>query len=136
MDFDILASPMANTQHGEVVENAPGNSAQDNIIRTKDVQVLSGGSTEIRCPTRGSIRPQLSWFKDGRPISPSNSFMPQGELLQLNNVDVSFAGEYSCKIVTEIGTTQRLTRLIVTGMLFDISEQVFKGRQINMSYTF
>ena len=49
--------------------------------------------------------------------------MPQGELLQLNNVDVTFAGEYSCKIVTEIGTTQRLTKLVVTGMLFNISEQ-------------
>lgn len=104
---------------GDSTSNAtPKYIGSEGIIKTtsgKDVTVISGQNLQIHCPTRGTLRPVLTWFKDNVAIQPSNRLIPRGEMLLLNEVSLETAGEYTCRMTTEIGTKATNTKVKILG---------------------
>lgn len=99
-------------QHGNIgTQGATGD--EFHVTSGQDIKVISGQSVEIRCPARGSLRPQLTWLKDNQPIIPSRVLVPKGEKLYLSNVDISSRGQYTCVMQTQLGISQLVTNIEV-----------------------
>ncbi|XP_073456587.1 hemicentin-2 [Aquarana catesbeiana] len=76
---------------------------------TTTVASLLHGSVVLKCEAKGSPPPSITWFKDKRPIVSSSraSYRDSGRSLQLNRVQLSDAGTYTCKATNHAGTVEK-----------------------------
>ncbi|XP_054030144.1 hemicentin-2 [Dryobates pubescens] len=72
---------------------------------TEHRQAVLGQPTALYCDTSTIPAPQLTWYKDGEPLSPGPGvlLLLGGQVLQLPAVQEQDAGRYSCRATTAAG---------------------------------
>ena len=78
---------------------------------------MEGRPVRFLCEARGVPVPDIAWFKDGAPLTPSPeaTYTRGGRQLQLGRAQGSDAGIYTCKASNVVGVTEKATRLEVYG---------------------
>ncbi|XP_012495163.1 PREDICTED: hemicentin-2 [Propithecus coquereli] len=79
------------------------------------IRVPEGQTAHLPCSATGHPQPQLTWFKDGRPLSGGDALhiSPDGALLQVLQVNLSSAGHYSCVAANAVGEKTKHFQLSV-----------------------
>lgn len=96
----------------------------------ENIHAVHGQSIEFEC--EGQVDPiltagaSISWFKDGKLVSAKN---PISSVLHLEYLSAEAAGQYTCKIKTEIGEVSALAELFLKEKT-SISSQPFKGDKL------
>uniref|UniRef100_H2ZF87 Receptor protein-tyrosine kinase n=1 Tax=Ciona savignyi TaxID=51511 RepID=H2ZF87_CIOSA len=77
------------------------------------------------CPGHGVPEPDITWYKDGKPVVDKNRFIccfcqaVRGSELRIDNLEISDGGSYSCSASNRAGSTQSArsnrAQLIVNG---------------------
>ena len=79
-------------------------------------------SVEFKCVVVGEPRPDIRWFKDGKPISEDGKHKIQSELdgtqiLQIIDVTVVDVGKYKVEASNTVGSVFSQADLIVKGQI-------------------
>ncbi|KAF1746889.1 hypothetical protein GCK72_023347 [Caenorhabditis remanei] len=75
--------------------------------------VLDGDSFAIPCAASGTPPPTITWYLDGRPITPNNkdfSVMPDNTLI-VRKADKSYSGVYTCQATNSAGENEQKTTI-------------------------
>ncbi|XP_053523819.1 hemicentin-2 [Artibeus jamaicensis] len=92
---------------GEAVKNyhvevliPPSISKNDSMgeVAVKEVKTKVNSTLTLECECWASPPPAISWYKDGRPVTPSERLriLGEGRLLQIQPTQVSDSGRYLC----------------------------------------
>ncbi|XP_021050559.1 hemicentin-2 [Mus pahari] len=67
-------------------------------VSVKEVKTKVNSSLTLECECWAMPPPSISWYKDGRPVTPSHrlSVLGEGRLLQIQPTQVSDSGRYLC----------------------------------------
>ncbi|OCT57560.1 hypothetical protein XELAEV_18003341mg [Xenopus laevis] len=70
---------------------------------------VPGGQVTLECHASGSLPLQLSWFKDGHPLSTTRfiRIASGGRILRISQVQVSDAGTYRCVASSPAGAAEK-----------------------------
>ncbi|XP_074654070.1 hemicentin-1-like [Tubulanus polymorphus] len=89
------------------------NSYQISLV---DIEVVVNRSIVIKCPATGIPAPDITWYKEGRPLDvsrPNIALQKNGQELQFKRVAVRDTGRYTCRAVNEAGSAEQDYRLSV-----------------------
>nr|XP_018668081.2 hemicentin-1 [Ciona intestinalis] len=80
-----------------------------------DIDINEGSPHLIHCKITAVPLPELTWLKNGYPISESDDvfIFPGGRTLQINSAKPSDEGLYTCVATNEIGSDEKNTRVKV-----------------------
>ncbi|KAG8447614.1 hypothetical protein GDO86_014935 [Hymenochirus boettgeri] len=78
-------------------------------ILPKDVSLISGSSLELECRATGIPAPEITWEKDGRPLSRPDLLSRNGTTLRIEQVKAEDAGVYVCVATSPSGRDSRAT---------------------------
>ncbi|XP_068012089.1 LOW QUALITY PROTEIN: hemicentin-2 [Melanerpes formicivorus] len=102
----VQVPPLFQQQTGpsEALEVFYREEDQDGEV-TEHRQAVLGQPTALYCDTNTSPAPQLTWYKDGEPLSPGPGvlLLLGGQVLQLPAVREQDAGRYSCRAAPAAG---------------------------------
>ncbi|XP_009071332.1 PREDICTED: hemicentin-1-like, partial [Acanthisitta chloris] len=81
----------------------------DNAGGTEEVTVLRGSAAAMSCLTDGTPAPNVSWFKNGHPLSPGPHLTSrnQGMVLHFVQAEVGDTGKYTCVASNEAGDVSK-----------------------------
>ncbi|CAG7816748.1 unnamed protein product [Allacma fusca] len=83
----------------------------------EDENAVEGNNAILACLASGSPKPQISWNKEGVPITPNKDkrfhFTENGSLLLIKDVQMQDAGRYECLLSNAVGTTRGVSTLSV-----------------------
>ena len=83
-------------------------------IGIPDVSVSQGQTLTISAPIRGSPTPDLSWYKNGEPVTTGGRFTVQADgSLEVTNVTTDDAGSYTIHITNDVGFDEETMDIIV-----------------------
>jgi len=89
------------------------------LVSQSNLSVIIDRSIAIDCPVSGVPLPHTSWFKDGKQLSANQNddirVVSRGQRLEINNADLSDAGEYKCVAKNAAGFVERDFQLYVWG---------------------
>ncbi|CAK6433530.1 unnamed protein product [Pipistrellus nathusii] len=83
-----------------------------------DLAATEGSHALLPCAARGSPEPDISWEKDGRPVSAAEgkfSIQPSGQLL-VKNSESQDAGTYTCTAENPVGRARRRVHLTILAL--------------------
>ncbi|XP_060103926.1 inactive tyrosine-protein kinase 7 isoform X2 [Heteronotia binoei] len=84
------------------------------VIKPKDVQLEEGKPAYLHCLSKASMKPTISWYRNGIPISEDSRFdIAENGTLRINNVDVYDGTTYKCVSSTLAGSIQAQVRVQV-----------------------
>ncbi|XP_027279680.1 hemicentin-2 isoform X2 [Cricetulus griseus] len=68
-------------------------------------EIVENNPAYLYCDTNAVPPPELTWYKEGQPLSAADgvSVLQGGRILQLSLVQAEDAGRYSCKASNEVG---------------------------------
>lgn len=79
------------------------------------------GTCRLDCKIAGSLPMRVSWFKDGKEIASSDryriAFVEGTASLEISRVDMSDAGNFTCRATNSVGSKDCSGALIVQGWL-------------------
>lgn len=83
--------------------------------------MLPGESARLHCKLKGSPVIQVTWFKNNKELSESNtvrmSFVNNSEAtLDITDVKVDDSGTYSCEATNDVGSDSCSTEVVVKGL--------------------
>ena len=81
-------------------------------------KVVSVGVTAVlECHSSINPRPQLSWRKDGGPLTPTGChfFTADNQLIIIVKVEALDGGQYECEMTNQLGSTLKTSLLTVFG---------------------
>uniref|UniRef100_F1S0Y1 Hemicentin-2 n=1 Tax=Sus scrofa TaxID=9823 RepID=F1S0Y1_PIG len=114
-----LYSCLASNEAGEVRRNYSVEVLVPPSIENEDVEeairVPEGQTAHLTCNATGHPQPNVTWFKDGRPLAGGDTYRisPEGGLLQVLQANLSNAGHYSCIAANAIGEKTKHFQLSV-----------------------
>ncbi|KAM7093056.1 hemicentin-2 [Molossus nigricans] len=114
-----LYSCLASNEAGEVRRNFSVEVLVPPSIENEDleeaIKVPEGQTAHLTCNATGHPQPQVTWFKDGRPLAggDTHQLSPDGTLLQLLQANLSSAGHYSCIAANAMGERTKHFQLSV-----------------------
>lgn len=79
----------------------------------KELLIMSKTDVELNCHADGSPKPNITWEKDGLPITSGPKFFVSEGLLRVANTSEKDAGEYRCTASNALGDDYQATRFII-----------------------
>ena len=70
------------------------------------VTALTGSPLRLPCVAESSLKPTITWMKDGSPSLPVNSTILQNNTLIISSVKKSHEGSYTCKATNALSSIQ------------------------------
>ncbi|XP_048338487.1 inactive tyrosine-protein kinase 7 [Sphaerodactylus townsendi] len=84
------------------------------MIKPKDVQLEEGKPGYLHCLSKASLKPTVTWYRNGIPISEDSRFdIAENGTLRINNVDVYDGITYKCMSSTPAGSIEAQVRVQV-----------------------
>ncbi|XP_007942419.2 hemicentin-2 [Orycteropus afer afer] len=83
-----------------------------------DLSTTEGSHALLPCTARGSPEPNITWEKDGQPVSGAEgrfTIQPSGELL-VKNSESQDAGTYTCTAQNSVGRARRRVHLTILAL--------------------
>ncbi|EHH23744.1 hypothetical protein EGK_07280 [Macaca mulatta] len=83
-----------------------------------DLSTTEGSHAFLPCKARGSPEPNITWDKDGQPVSGAEgkfTIQPSGELL-VKNLEGGDAGTYTCTAENAVGRARRRVHLTILAL--------------------
>lgn len=81
--------------------------------------MLPGESARLHCKLKGSPVIQVTWFKNNKELSESNtvrmSFVNSEAILDITDVKVDDSGTYSCEATNDVGSDSCSTEVVIKG---------------------
>ncbi|MGH0125472.1 UNVERIFIED_CONTAM: hypothetical protein FKN15_054569 [Acipenser sinensis] len=95
-----------NVQEPPTIENG-GETLNETIIINNVIQ--------LECKAFGNPLPAITWYKDSRPITSAAgvTLLNRGQILQIDNAQMSDTGIYKCAAINAAGTTELVYSLQV-----------------------
>ncbi|MGH0173029.1 UNVERIFIED_CONTAM: hypothetical protein FKN15_020671 [Acipenser sinensis] len=95
-----------NVQEPPTIENG-GETLNETIIINSVIQ--------LECKAFGNPLPAITWYKDSRPITSAAgvTLLNRGQILQIDNAQMSDTGIYKCAAINAAGTTELVYSLQV-----------------------
>ncbi|XP_046554205.1 LOW QUALITY PROTEIN: protein turtle homolog A-like [Haliotis rubra] len=81
----------------------------------KLLQHRRGESITLFCRGKGSPKPTLTWYKDGRPLQDSLRVRVENKDVKISNVQRDDGGIYMCTFSNSVGAISQLIKLVVEG---------------------
>lgn len=82
--------------------------------------MLPGESARLHCKLKGSPVIQVTWFKNNKELSESNtvrmSFANSEAILDITDVKVDDSGTYSCEATNDAGSDSCSTEVVIKGL--------------------
>lgn len=82
--------------------------------------MLPGESARLHCKLKGSPVIQVTWFKNNKELSESNtvrmSFVNSEAILDITDVKVDDSGTYSCEATNDAGSDSCSTEVVIKGL--------------------
>ncbi|CAL8251670.1 unnamed protein product [Boreogadus saida] len=72
-----------------------------------------GSTVTLRCEARGLPEPEVTWYRNGLQLVPGNGLGMQRHQLDIEGVQLSDGGTYTCKVSNVAGQVDRTFRLTV-----------------------
>ncbi|MBN3312119.1 HMCN1 protein, partial [Atractosteus spatula] len=87
----------------------------ENEGETLNDTVIINNPIQLECKASGNPLPAITWYKDGQPLSGAAgvTILNRGEILQIDNAQVSDMGLYKCAAISVAGTAELFYRLLV-----------------------
>ena len=89
------------------------------LASPSNLSVIIDRSIAIDCPVTGVPQPHITWVKDGQRLSTNQNddiqVVSRGQRLEVNNAELSDAGNYQCLVKNAAGFVQRHFQLHVWG---------------------
>ncbi|KAG0728612.1 Hemicentin-1 [Chionoecetes opilio] len=82
---------------------------------SRQYNVSVGEAVELECDAQGNPPPQVIWSHQDAPLKPSSrlQMLKEGHVLSISEVEVNDDGNYTCKAVNVVGTTDETFHLHV-----------------------
>jgi len=92
----------------------------DTTEPVKHVRVVKSKIVVLQCPVQGIPLPNITWLKDGKPITPNDRirFLVSGRQLELSMADESDTAWYTCVADNVAGSAKIDYNLTVIGSEF------------------
>ena len=79
------------------------------------------GTCRLDCKIAGSLPMRVSWFKDGKEIASSDryriAFVEGTASLEISRIDMTDAGNFTCRATNSVGSKDSSGALIVQGWM-------------------
>jgi len=105
---DNLIEAPAEYEKSDLRSKSVSKKVKMNIGMSGDV--LSRKTVTIECPTKGSIRPKITWLMDGKEIRPNGKYKIEGRFLTVHN-HPSGKYEFTCRAEMFLGTDEMNTSI-------------------------
>lgn len=84
------------------------------------LQQTEGQPVRFECRVAGSLPIEVSWLKDGKPLSQGEEFSmlydDNTAVLQINNSEMRHSGEYTCVATNSVGSASCRAKLTLQGV--------------------
>ena len=95
----------------------PTGSAPQFTQPLESVEVSEGAVVKLACTVKGTPRPTIEWFKDGKPLKTSkrvkDHFDGEVAALSFTKADLDDEGDYKCFAQNELGSASCTAELLV-----------------------
>uniref|UniRef100_A0A668VHV1 Ig-like domain-containing protein n=1 Tax=Oreochromis aureus TaxID=47969 RepID=A0A668VHV1_OREAU len=85
------------------------------------LQQTEGQPVRFECRVAGSLPIEVSWLKDGKPLSQGEEFSmlydDNTAVLQINNSEMRHSGEYTCVATNSVGSASCRAKLTLQGVI-------------------
>ncbi|CAL8343147.1 unnamed protein product [Lota lota] len=89
-------------------------SLRPRVASESEVLMPQVGSTvTLRCEARGLPEPEVTWYRNGLQLVPGNGLRIERHQLDIEGVQLSDGGTYTCKVSNAAGQVDRTFRLTV-----------------------
>lgn len=83
----------------------------------KDLKITDGDTLTLSCIVIGDPEPQVTWSKNGKPLSSSEvvdlKYKNGIATLRINEVYPEDEGEYVCKAINSVGTAETKSKITI-----------------------
>ena len=106
---------IAPVEHVEVQDlELPTSKKKLSLNIGSNATVISGKVVVLRCPTKGSVKPNITWYSGNKLIVPSENYAIRGDSLVIaQQREGEF--DYKCKVETFLGETEMTSKLKIVG---------------------
>lgn len=100
--------------------------------------MLPGESARLHCKLKGSPVIQVTWFKNNKELSESNTvrmyFVNSEAILDITDVKVEDSGSYSCEAVNDVGSDSCSTEIVIKGLFTEFPSSIFLRKDFPFNY--
>uniref|UniRef100_A0A3P8NZZ3 Uncharacterized protein n=1 Tax=Astatotilapia calliptera TaxID=8154 RepID=A0A3P8NZZ3_ASTCA len=90
------------------------------LCKNHCLQQTEGQPVRFECRVAGSLPIEVSWLKDGKPLSQGEEFSmlydDNTAVLQINNSEMRHSGEYTCVATNSVGSASCRAKLTLQGV--------------------
>ncbi|XP_069772736.1 hemicentin-1-like [Narcine bancroftii] len=102
-------------KHIHLHVNTPPTIKQNGDGASETITIRVGEMVTLRCETEAVPVPTVEWYKDDHelPLGNNARILSEGQILQIEDVQVTDSGQYTCKVTNLAGHMKKTFRLKV-----------------------